>query len=78
MKLLRSDVMLRIVMLPFGQLWYHFAMIEIQMGLLFEELKMDSGQWKVNVSTAWIYLKYIAEGDTTTFNFQLSIFHCEA
>ena len=40
--------------------------------LLFEELKMDSGQWKVNVSTAWIYLKYIAEGDTTTVNCQLS------
>ena len=31
MKLLRSDVMLRIVMLPFGQLWYHFVMIKIQM-----------------------------------------------
>jgi hypothetical protein len=46
--------------------------------LLFEELKMDSGQWKVNVSTAWIYLKYIAEGDTTTVNCQLSIFHCAA
>jgi hypothetical protein len=28
--LLRSDVMLRIVMLPFGQLWYHFVMIKIQ------------------------------------------------
>jgi hypothetical protein len=40
--------------------------------LLFEELKMDSGQWTVNVSTAWIYLKYIAEGDTTTVNCQLS------
>ena len=46
--------------------------------LLFEELKMDSGQWKVNVSTAWIYLKYIAEGDTTTVNCQLLIFHCAA
>jgi hypothetical protein len=46
--------------------------------LLFEELKMDSGQWTVNVSTAWIYLKYIAEGDTTTVNCQLSTFHCEA
>ena len=43
--------------------------------LLFEELKMDSGQWKVNVSTAWIYLKYIAEGDTTTVNCQLSTFN---
>ena len=75
--LLRSDVMLRIVMLPFGQLWYHFVMIEIPMGLLFEELKMDSGKWKVNVSTAWIYLKYIAEGDTTTVHCQLSTFHCE-
>ena len=30
--LLRSEVMLRIVMLPFGQLWYHFVMIEIQNG----------------------------------------------
>jgi hypothetical protein len=30
--LLRSDVMLRIVMLPFGQLWYHFVMIENQNG----------------------------------------------
>ena len=37
-KLLRSDVMLRIVMLPFGQLWYHFVMIENQMGLLYEQL----------------------------------------
>jgi hypothetical protein len=46
--------------------------------LLFEELRMDSGQWKVNVSTAWIYLKYIAEGDTTTVNCQLSTFHCAA
>jgi hypothetical protein len=36
-KLLRSDVMLRIVKLPFGQLWYHFVMIEIQMGLLSEQ-----------------------------------------
>ena len=25
-------------MLPFGQLWYHFVMIEIQMGLLYEQL----------------------------------------
>jgi hypothetical protein len=46
--------------------------------LLFEELKMESGKWKVNVSTAWIYLKYIAEGDTTTVNFQFSFFHCAA
>ena len=36
--LLRSDVMLRIVMLPFGQLWYHFVMIKIQMGLLYGQL----------------------------------------
>ena len=34
--LLRNDVMLRIVMLPFGQLWYHFVMIKIQMGLPYE------------------------------------------
>jgi hypothetical protein len=40
--------------------------------LLFEELTVDSGKWKVNVSTAWIYLKYIAEGDTTTVHCQLS------
>ena len=32
--LLRSDAMLRIMMLPFGQLWYHFVMIEIQNTLL--------------------------------------------
>ena len=25
-------------MLPFGQLWYHFVMIEIPMGLLYEQL----------------------------------------
>ena len=36
--LLRSEVMLRIVKLPFGQLWYHFVMIKIQMGLLYEQL----------------------------------------
>ena len=35
-KLLRSEVMLRIVKLPFGQLRYHFVMIKIQMGLLYE------------------------------------------
>ena len=45
--------------------------------LLFEELTVDSGKWTVNVSTAWIYLKYIAEGDTTTVHCQLSTFHCE-
>ena len=46
--------------------------------LLFEEWTVESGQWKVNVSTAWILFKIIDEVDTSTVNCQLLTVNCEA
>ena len=58
--------------LQMGEVRYEISPHCLLDKLLFEELTVDSGKWTVNVSTAWIYLKYIAEGDTTTVNCQLS------
>ena len=63
--------------LQMGEVRYEISPHCLLDKLLFEELTVDSGKWTVNVSTAWIYLKYIAEGDTTTVHCQLSTFHCE-